>query len=146
MYDFHDAIDIFVNQSFFALKTGILVPKVAYDLPEFKIRYKVHTWSISYVQLECSLHLNKVSQPALFLIQALLNHESQIFLKKRPKNLMTESPRLQRTKKICSTKKRARPFKNHYNKIGRISFFVYKVLYFMLEMNFFVHSGPFCII
>ena len=47
MYDFHDSTDTFVNQSFLpfctrlpelALKTGILVPKVAYDLPEFKIR------------------------------------------------------------------------------------------------------------
>ena len=49
MYDFHDSTDIFVNPSFLpfcvpkrhpelvALKTGILVPKVAYDLPKFKI-------------------------------------------------------------------------------------------------------------
>ena len=48
MYDFHDSTDIFVNPSFLpfctqkapelALNTGIFVPKVAYDLPEFKIR------------------------------------------------------------------------------------------------------------
>ena len=45
MYDFHDFTDIFVNPSFLPfctqkapLKAGILVPKVAYDLPEFKIR------------------------------------------------------------------------------------------------------------
>ena len=48
MYDFHDSTDIFVNQSFLpfctqkapkgTLKTGILVPKVAHDLPKFKIR------------------------------------------------------------------------------------------------------------
>ena len=49
MYDFHNSTDNFVNPSFLpfctpkrrpelALKTGILVPKVAYDLPEFKIR------------------------------------------------------------------------------------------------------------
>ena len=43
MYDFYDSTDIFVNPLFLpfctqkdselALKTGILVPKVAYDLP-----------------------------------------------------------------------------------------------------------------
>ena len=49
MNDFHDSTDIFVNPSFLpfctqnrhpelSIKTGILVPKVAYDLPEFKIR------------------------------------------------------------------------------------------------------------
>jgi hypothetical protein len=49
MYNFHDSTDIFVNPSFLqfvpkirhpelALKTGILVPKVEYDLLEFKIR------------------------------------------------------------------------------------------------------------
>ena len=37
-----------------ALKTSILVPKVAYDLPEFKIRPKdqigtIHTWSINHM-------------------------------------------------------------------------------------------------
>ena len=50
MYNFHNSADIFVNPLFLsflpkmhpelALKTGILVPKVAYDqdLPEFKSR------------------------------------------------------------------------------------------------------------
>ena len=47
MYNLHDSIDIFVNPSFLpfctqnpelALKIGILVPKVTYDLPKFKIR------------------------------------------------------------------------------------------------------------
>ena len=49
MYDFYNSTDIFVNPSFLpictqkahpelALKTGILVPKVAYDLLEFKIK------------------------------------------------------------------------------------------------------------
>ena len=48
MYDFHDSTDIFVNHHFchfvpkrhpeLALKTSILVPKVAYDVPDFKIR------------------------------------------------------------------------------------------------------------
>ena len=49
MYDFHDCTDIFLNPSFghiivpkmypeLALKTGILVANVGYDLPEFKIR------------------------------------------------------------------------------------------------------------
>ena len=52
MYDFHDSTDILVNPSFLpfctqnnpelALKTGIFVPKVTYDLPEFKIRPQDH--------------------------------------------------------------------------------------------------------
>ena len=64
MYDFHDSTDIFVNPSFFhfvpkshpklALKTGIWVPKFAYDLPEFKIRpwdniAIIHTWSMEHM-------------------------------------------------------------------------------------------------
>ena len=47
MYDFHDSTNIFVNPSFlnFVPKMHpehILVPKVAYDLPEFKIRPRYH--------------------------------------------------------------------------------------------------------
>ena len=50
MCDFHDSTDIFVNPFYFgilylkgiipelALKTGILVPKVEYDLSKFKLR------------------------------------------------------------------------------------------------------------
>ena len=60
MYNFHDSTDTFVTPTFLqfctqkALKTGILVPKVAYDLPEFKIRpwYHraiIHNWSMEHM-------------------------------------------------------------------------------------------------
>ena len=64
MYNFHDSTDIFVNPSFLPFctqkapwissKKGILVPKVAYDLPEFKIRLLdhiaiIHAWSMEHM-------------------------------------------------------------------------------------------------
>ena len=60
MFNFHDSTDIFVNPSFLpfctrqmlhpelALKPGILVPKVACDLPEFKIRPRPETILLKY--------------------------------------------------------------------------------------------------
>ena len=52
--------------------------------------------------------------------------------------------RFHRRRLICS--KGARPFKNHYNKIGRISFFILWTWVFKGLMASLGYSGHFCII
>ena len=96
MYDFHNSTDIFVNLFFchfvlerhpeLALKTDIVVPKVAYDLPKFKIGlwYNIaiiHTWSMEHI---CITRFAKKMSVELWTSYKVWRYTMNIFVISNP--------------------------------------------------------------